>query len=165
MVFLIQLRMLLVTAKTVHQPYALVHTAFFLNSGRTLKDSRVAKGTKNKVHCCIQWNCICKGHLDQKGIRTWLIVTWLIFENSHQALFNERKRVIKVEKKRFFFFKLVCKQLVGNSAKLKPKLTSGMLVMFFFLVWVLITLMCSLCKNLLMTCGLFYMNMIFPLNV
>lgn len=42
MVFLIQLRMLLVTAKTVHQPYALVHTAFFLNSGRTLKDSRVA---------------------------------------------------------------------------------------------------------------------------
>lgn len=26
----------------LHQPYALVHTAFFLNSGRTLKDNRVA---------------------------------------------------------------------------------------------------------------------------
>lgn len=41
MVFLFQLRMWLATAK-LHQPYALVHMAFFLNSGRTLKDSRVA---------------------------------------------------------------------------------------------------------------------------
>lgn len=48
MVFLVQQRMLLAATKP-HQPYALVHRAFFLNSGRALKDSRVAKGTKHKA--------------------------------------------------------------------------------------------------------------------
>lgn len=59
---------------------------------------------------------------------------------------------------------LSCNQLMGNTAELKQKLTSGMPVIFFLLIWVLITEMCSLCKNLLMTCALFYMKTIFPLH-
>lgn len=74
-------------SKTVHQPYALVHTAFFLNSGRTLKDSRVAKGTRKQsallhlVELHLQRSFRSKEHQDG---------TWLIFKikNYQQALDN-----------------------------------------------------------------------------
>lgn len=55
-----------------HQPYALVHTAFFLNSGRTLRDSRVARRTRtqDRVMHLTELCCVWKDHLDQKGVKT-----------------------------------------------------------------------------------------------
>lgn len=70
--------------KTAHQPYALVHTAFFLNSGRALKDSRVAKETKQSAQLHLERSCRSK----RCRYRTWLFLTWLILKTkkSCQAL-------------------------------------------------------------------------------
>ena len=80
--FLIHLRMLPAITE-LHQPYALVHTAFFLNSGRILKDSRVAEGTK-KVKCAVA--C---GEMHPRRSFAYLFLTVCLGERRHVC---EQKR-------------------------------------------------------------------------